>query len=294
MGNITIMYHYVRDDPNFKAFTTKQFREQVEYLVKRYRVITLSEYLDNKPVGDTCILTFDDGLKDGYANCLPVLEEFGIKAVFLIPTSILAGGRMLSVQRRTLVLNKIGIRALVDEYNQLVPDYLQINEGKSFDGYNDPLVSNLKYTLDYMDYDTAENLIDTIFRIYFVEAVEFEKMYLSVGEMLELRKRGMDIGTHGHNHRWLGNLYLKDQYEDLRHSVDTFKSIFKTTPRFMSYPFGSQNFMTHKLLAHFGFEAGLLDPTSAVGSQSQFGMNRCDCIDVTVDGIPDLFKRVVE
>lgn len=295
MANIIIMYHFVGDDYYLKSFTTAKFRDQLKYLVNRYKIITLSQYLDDQFTEDTCILTFDDGLKGGYINCLPILEEFGAKAVFFIPTSILIKRRVLSAHKRTLLLAKLGVRQLVDEFNQLFPEYLRIYEhSKAVDEYNDPLTSNLKYMLDYMDHTTSEDFTDTIFRRYFDEEEEYGKMYLTVKEIMDLKRRGMDIGTHGHNHRWLGNLYFKDQYEDLKNSVDTFKFIFDAHPRFMSYPFGSQNFITHRLLSHCGFEAGLLDPTSAVKDPSPFEMNRYDCIDIGKDrdGVPGLLKRV--
>jgi len=65
MNNVITMYHYIRDNTKFKAFSVEEFRTQIEYLKEQYKIISIKELIANKPNENTCVLTFDDGLKDG-------------------------------------------------------------------------------------------------------------------------------------------------------------------------------------------------------------------------------------
>ena len=127
MNNVIVMYHYVRDGGNFKAFSTEKFRKQIQYLKERFRIISLQELVEEKPKDRTCVLTFDDGIKDGFTNAFPILEEFGIKASFLIPTKILEEKKLLAVQKRHLLLAKLGTERFVKEFNAIVDKIFQIN-----------------------------------------------------------------------------------------------------------------------------------------------------------------------
>ena len=150
MENTIILYHYVRDNTKMKAFSTKEFRQQLEYLSKKNKIIALGELIEKKPNGKTCVLTFDDGIKDGYKTVLPILEEFGFKANFFLPTSILETKKILAAQKRHLLLSKIGAKRFAKEFNALVPELFKVKEEGKKEGYplDEELTSNLKYMLD--------------------------------------------------------------------------------------------------------------------------------------------------
>lgn len=69
------------------------FRQQLDYLQEQgYTTITMLEYmkarkgkldLPEKPI----ILTFDDGYEDNYTTMLPILEEYGMKAMVYMVTN---------------------------------------------------------------------------------------------------------------------------------------------------------------------------------------------------------------
>ena len=284
------MYHYVRDDPGLNAFATKEFEKQVQKLSRSYEIETIGNFLAPSNAR-RCVLTFDDGLRDGYLNVLPVLEKLGVKGAFFLPTCIFVRREVVPAQKRTLLLQEIGPDRLIEEYNHLAPTYFRISDGVSMDEYNEPRVSLLKYLLDHMDQAESRRIVNSIFRQHFDEEEIFDDLYLSVEDVQEIISLGHDVGSHGHDHLWLGNLYTGDQLGDLQASVDLFFERFGNHPRFMSYPFGSRNPITLLLLEHLGFEAAFLDPTSAGNSQSRFELNRFDCIDLRSDTLPDPLSR---
>jgi peptidoglycan/xylan/chitin deacetylase (PgdA/CDA1 family) len=290
MRDIAAMYHYVRVDRGLNAFPPDEFEEQVERLMQTYEIVTTSEFLLDSDA-PRCVLTFDDGLKDGHRNAMPVLEKLGVKATFFVPTCIFVRREVVPAQKRALLLRKIGPDQLIEEFNELAPAYCRIRDGVAMDEYNEPRTSLLKYLLDHMDQGESRRIMSTIFARYFDEPEVFDDLYLSIAELREMIGLGHEIGSHGHDHQWLGNLYTQDQLTDLSASVDLFKAKLGIHPRFMSYPFGSRNPMTLLLLDHLGFEAAFLDPTSATESGSPFELNRFDCIDLRNDKLPHPLAR---
>ena len=102
-----VMYHYIRDLPNtsfpkIKGMLTRDFRQQLATLQSRYEMGTLESALDfmrgaYRPQRDLCLLTFDDGLKEHYAEITPILIDRGIQGVFFVITSCLDGANVAPV-----------------------------------------------------------------------------------------------------------------------------------------------------------------------------------------------------
>ena len=58
------------------------FEEMVQYLKKRYNIISLEKAVDLLKSKDTApentiVMTFDDGYRDNYINAFPILKNTG-------------------------------------------------------------------------------------------------------------------------------------------------------------------------------------------------------------------------
>lgn len=293
MNNIIVMYHYVRNDTNFKAFSTEEFRKQVDYLKNRYRIISIKELIEEKPKDNTCILTFDDGIKDGYVNALPILEELNVKATFFIPAKILVDSDVIEAQKRHLLLTKIGAEKFVEEFNNLSDDIFKV--GTDIEKYelDNQITSNLKYILDNMDLKESKRVVKHIFDKYFDEKEEFKKIHLNKKEIDVLESKGMEIGTHGYGHLYLGNLYFKDMERDLSKSVKVFNDVFEKHPLVMSYPFGSYNLFTKRLAKKLGYIAGVtIIKNKNKEINDPFSLCRYDCVDIFPRNNPSISTEV--
>ena len=87
-----LMYHSVAPDGtdcNAWTITVSTFRAHMEYIRERgYSVVGPSDLVSGKPLPEKCVMiTFDDGYADNFTNALPILEEFGHKAVVALITS---------------------------------------------------------------------------------------------------------------------------------------------------------------------------------------------------------------
>ncbi|MFH0831787.1 MAG: polysaccharide deacetylase family protein [archaeon] len=266
MENISVVYHYIRDNQRMHALTPKQFESQISFFSRDYKLITLTELLNKDNSEKTCTITFDDGLKDSY-NVIPVLNKFSAKAVFFLPCSILSGSKkVLAVQKRHYLLAEIGVEKFTEEFNKISDESHKIkpdkriqelwNKNRALSIYDDVLTANLKYTLDYGTPDKIESFLGKVFNKFFDEEKEFDKMYMNKKEIKLLEKQGMDMGIHGLNHKWLGKLTPKEQFAELSKSVELFDDFFGYKPKYISYPHGDYNLSTLRILKELGFKAG--------------------------------------
>ena len=283
MNNIIMMYHYVRDNSSLKCFSTNQFRNQINYLKSKYEILTLTEALDYHGRKKTCVLTFDDGLLDSKKNILPILLGLQIKGVFFISTSILENNKILDVQKRHFLLSNIGSELLVNELNSMLPEELKIKADPIFktDYLDDLLTCSMKWMLDFGDYEIINPILTNIFNKYIGnEDKVFDDLYLARDDLQELLRYGMEIGIHGHSHRQLGIMYFKDQEYEIKKSQSLIRKIISDRPLYFSYPLGSYNPITVRLLQKYNYEAALtINKHKNNEYTNLFELGRFDCID---------------
>lgn len=94
---VMILYHHlVADRPHRFGISTSYFLRQVNYLLRHYRVVSLSEavcLIREGPVKvPTVAITFDDGYADNFVNLRAVTEETGIPIGYFVATSHIANG----------------------------------------------------------------------------------------------------------------------------------------------------------------------------------------------------------
>lgn len=93
---IILTYHRVHDgaeDPEMSV-TPEHFRQHMDFLSQRYKVVSLGEILHPSVADrneDLVAITFDDGFVDNFEQAYPVLKEQGFPAIiFLIADRIAA------------------------------------------------------------------------------------------------------------------------------------------------------------------------------------------------------------
>lgn len=86
-----LYYHRVNDDndPFFPAISTMLFEEEMRFVSRHYKVVSLAELLNVLAGGSTepvLAITFDDGYRDNYHNAFPVLRRYGLPASVFLTT----------------------------------------------------------------------------------------------------------------------------------------------------------------------------------------------------------------
>lgn len=94
---VMILYHHlVSDRPHRFGVSTSYFLRQVNYLLRHYRVVSLSEavrLIREGPVPvPTVAITFDDGYADNFINLRAVSEETGVPIGYFVATEHISAG----------------------------------------------------------------------------------------------------------------------------------------------------------------------------------------------------------
>lgn len=89
-----LMYHRIStsDDPFFPAVSEKVFREQMAYVRRSYRVLSMDELVQywqegQKVPARSLAVTFDDGNAPTWSVACPILKEFEIPVTIFLATS---------------------------------------------------------------------------------------------------------------------------------------------------------------------------------------------------------------
>jgi peptidoglycan/xylan/chitin deacetylase (PgdA/CDA1 family)/CelD/BcsL family acetyltransferase involved in cellulose biosynthesis len=97
-------YHRVNDrnDPFLPATPTGVFEEEIRYVARHHRVVSLTEMLhrlEDGPAEPVIAVTFDDGYRDNFENAFPILERYGVPATIFLATGIIDSGESLWFER---------------------------------------------------------------------------------------------------------------------------------------------------------------------------------------------------
>ncbi|MGH9321901.1 MAG: polysaccharide deacetylase family protein [Vicinamibacteria bacterium] len=116
---IVLMYHRVNDhtDPFFPSLPVSVFAQQLDYLVRHYRVEPLEsvvEWVTSGAAGKPRVaLTIDDGYPDTFECMMPELAKRGLSATLFLSTSPVETGDVLWTERLRWAF-KHATRARVD------------------------------------------------------------------------------------------------------------------------------------------------------------------------------------
>jgi peptidoglycan/xylan/chitin deacetylase (PgdA/CDA1 family) len=94
--------------PLFNGLPPEIFEAQMQFIRRRYRVVSLDSLCDEmeKPArdGHTVAVTFDDGYRDLYTYALPALQKYRIPATIFLPVAAIETGQVPWYDRVFLTL----------------------------------------------------------------------------------------------------------------------------------------------------------------------------------------------
>ncbi|TAL81552.1 MAG: polysaccharide deacetylase, partial [Bacteroidetes bacterium] len=133
MAKVTIvMYHYVRDlkhsrYPEIKGLDIELFKEQIQYILKYYKVIRMEELIEavknqTKLPNNSLLLTFDDAYEDHFEFVFPILDELGIQGSFFPPAKAIQEHQVLNVNKIHFILASVEDKKRIISYIHSVMD----------------------------------------------------------------------------------------------------------------------------------------------------------------------------
>lgn len=302
-----IMYHYVRDlkqgrFKDIKGLDTELFNGQVQYLLKHYNLVTMDEVIHAIDLGDplppkAALLTFDDGYNDHFDFVLPVLNKYKIQGSFYPSAKIVLNNEVLDVNKIHFILasvdkKEILIKEIFGKLEEYRNEYgLESNEhyyttyaiaGR----YDSKDVIFIKRMLQVVLPESLRNIIcNELFHKYVSddEATFSKSLYMNVDKLNQMRNEGMHIGSHGHDHYWLGSLSKEKQLAEIEKSLDFLAMVGYNPDRWtMCYPYGNYNDDTLDILKTKNCKLALTTRISVadLGKEHKYTLPRLDTNDI--------------
>ena len=300
-------YHYVRDlprtrFPQIKGMLLDDFRSQVHALPDMFEMATIESavaFLTGKyvPRRDLCLMTFDDGLREHYADVTPVLAEKGIQGFFFLISGCLEDGVVAPVHMNHFLTAYLGFKTYQSEFMQTLREL-----GFTGEGDIDPMVAQRTYPLDTKEASqfkylfnfvlppkTRDLAVRALFQKHLGKEDEFgRELYLNWSEAREMQREGMVIGGHSHQHRPMATLRYPELYADLTRNWDLIqKNLLPQEIWPFSYPYGkadSYNRHTVEILRQLGYRLALCtEPGNNLPGMDLFSIRRVDCKDITAN-----------
>lgn len=265
-----IMYHYVRESknskfPNIKSLELNDFKDQLNYLKKKYKILNYQEFLhyseQKKIPKNSCMLTFDDGYKDHIKYVLPELKKRNISGFFFPSAKTIMENSILDINILHIIQSKaLSEKDLVKDLNFLLikNNFLEkeikyFQKNYFYNGrYDSKYIRYFKEVLQNMKLSSKKNkILDILFKKYVkIEINELaDSIYLSCKDIKELINNKMYVGGHGYDHVRLGRLDDKDQEKEIEKTIKFLKFIKAPTKNWlMCYPYGSYNLKTIEIL----------------------------------------------
>ena len=300
-----VMYHYIRDLPNtsypkINGMLTRDFREQLAALQSRYEMGTLESALDfmcgaYRPQRDLCLLTFDDGLKEHYAEITPILIDRGVQGVFFVITSCLDGASVAPVHLNHFLMATMDFEAYRNAFLERLND---ITEGSPLSTavdavaaqrvyrWDNPVAASFKYLLNFvLDGRLRDRVLTHLFEEEIGDAESFaRKLYLNTREAKQMQAEGMIIGGHSHQHKSLASLSDKELCSDLstcwRRLVD---HLLPQSFWPFCYPYGKKDSFSDRTIAilkQLGFACSFSTESGTnLPGMDSFALRRMDCND---------------
>ena len=289
----SLMYHYViAPEDKFgdrKGCSTTEFEHHVASSASDFNVLDGQELsnlkiCDQTPENRQMVFTFDDGLAEHYFNVAPILEKYGCKGFFFVPTEIFEG-KLLKVHKLHIILSVFGsqtVQFLTAKLKKFDIPEPQISEDVVRKAYRWDVmeIARAKYILNYViDHETSDQMLSQIVTDYIGSESEIAKeFYMSPDQMIELQSRGHVIGGHSHRHVPLTSLGPLAK-EDISKCLNILNSYLGPT-EFFSFPYGKKSTFNAQHITQLKSEGVKNVFTTEVGSgylgQDRFALKRTD------------------
>ena len=288
------MYHHIhKDNSKFHSLHFDKFQKQIKFLKKNYNILTPSEFykkLDKKIFDNRdCVLTFDDGYISQYNLAYKYLNKLNIKAFYFPITSQIHNSDLHLVNKVQLICNysKNKQEILNEIKKNISGNNLKIfknnhkKNNKLPSSYDDAITSTIKNLLQKLLSSQIRNkIVNILFKKYIDVRKEHKKFYMSIRQLLQIKKDGNDIGIHTHNHYWLSSLSKQKQQEEIKKSYNYLlkKKLINKTQWSFCYPFGDYNKDTVKILEKMNCKAAFLTGNQLTYTKSKpLMIKRLDC-----------------
>lgn len=279
-GRLVVLNYHRIGNPEASAHyrgvfsaSVEMFDAQVRWLTSQFSVVPLNHALDlidapetDWPSRPAVLITFDDGYRDNHDAALPILQRHGASAAFFVATSFVGTGRVPWWDRVAYAVS----HSTRDRLRLSAPEPVDLSLDKTQRSGSLEALLRLCKTRGA---DEQSALIEAIEAAAGAAASADSDLFMTWQHVAALKRAGMGIGAHTHNHAILSRLSQEQQAHELQGSHDAIAKALGEPPTAFAYPEGARHSFdatTRSLLTSMGYRAAF----SYYG-----GVNRAGAID---------------
>jgi peptidoglycan/xylan/chitin deacetylase (PgdA/CDA1 family) len=297
MGAILVMYHYVRDpdprQPGIAAISTADFAGQVEHLLRHYEPLEpdalVAAVRDGTAIPDGFVLTFDDGVRDHYDNAAPVLDRHGLHGIFAPVGLPYLHKRVPFVQKNQLVRGRLGEDGVADAFvaaaEELAPDVPGIIASAPIGDYRRGSEKYLRFKYAsnrLIPREVSERIMNRLFAEHVSddEAATAGELYMTEGEIIDLRRRGHSIAGHSILHPSLPQLDEAEQEREIGAAKGWLELLLDEQVAWFNYPYGDHDERSERACERVGLSIAYSTrpPIDWVSLEERFRVPRVDTV----------------
>jgi peptidoglycan/xylan/chitin deacetylase (PgdA/CDA1 family) len=238
---LVLTYHRVttlQSDSQLLAVTPQHFREQLQFLKKRFPIVSFEDDWSNVREASVAI-TFDDGYADNLLEALPILEETGVPATFFVSTGVIGTDQEFWWHEMERIL--LGERAF--------PERFELDDTRF--GRTWPTGTLAERNTLYDELLLRMKEVDALKREHWLMQLrhwagvgeEWREINraMTVGELQRLcQSRLSTVGAHAITHTPLSSLSIAEQRKEIEESKKQLESWLGREVPVFSYPFGQR------------------------------------------------------
>ena len=201
--------------------TPDVFDFQIDFIKKKFNVISPDDLINNRIPLNAALITFDDGFSGVYRNAIPILQKHQIPAIIFLNMNVLKGDLFWA-----------GIITYLSKYDKVFKKYLE--KAVSVDEKIKPTFLFCSKTI-VNDYCELYNVnIDLNVRKYVGE-------FISIRELMEVDlTEGIYFGNHLDNHYVAINMSDDELLTSFNNNEAELKK-YNSYTKLFAFPFGQQN-----------------------------------------------------
>lgn len=253
---LVVNYHYVRAcslmSEGVRGVDVTSLRSQVELIGRSFEFVTPEDLRRAVEEGRSlsrrsCLITFDDGLREQFENAWPVLSEQGVTGLFFVSPEFTLSGRVATVHRVHMLRGAVGTDALVDA----AIEEMRESVGTDFSSLEDIVVPPEQYKYDsdsvrrkkyFLNFVVPADVLDRVSEALFerqigAQAAMAADLYMDQKMWRELAGAGA-LGSHGMTHTPLAQLPTRALERELCHSKRLLEEQVARDVHAVSYPYG--------------------------------------------------------
>lgn len=234
-------YHHLVSDEDvlhvkhlYAYKNVKQFTNDLDYLLKHNRVVSVDEIVDavkkgKQLPGNTFLLTFDDGFREIYDIVEPILSSKGVPSIFFINPAFVDNRELFYRCKISLIIDQILRRKNQSSLLKQCSDVLSIPSKNLQD-----IITNIKKISNL-----NKNLVDNLGKVLdfsFQDYLHKKEPFLKTEQLKELQKKGYTIGAHSWDHPYYNLMPLEQQLQQTLESCQYVREHFSPSNQTFSFP----------------------------------------------------------